>query len=115
VGFATERRLVFQHDVVDRLFSSQDARARTIDATLGELRALPGCAPLRYGAFPMESKRAISWVASGGQPAGGAAWHLPMRNMRGTSPGYFTTIGQRLLRGATSLKPIGLILRQFVL
>jgi predicted permease len=98
-GFATERRLVFNTMLSDRLFSSGEARARTIDATLGELRALPGVRSASVTApSPMEAARDLmGCVPEGSQPAEPRGTYLAY--MRGTSPGYFTTIGQRLLRG----------------
>ena len=98
-GFATERRLVFNAMLSDRLFASQETRARTIDATLGELRALPGVRSASVTApSPMEAARDLmGCVPEGTQPAEPRGTYLAY--MRATSPGYFTTIGQRLLRG----------------
>jgi putative ABC transport system permease protein len=98
-GFATERRLVFNAMLSDRLFASQDARARTIEATLGELRALPGVRTVSVTApSPMEAARDLmGCVPEGSSPAEPRGTYLSY--MRGTAPGYFATIGQRLLRG----------------
>ena len=57
-GFATEHRLVFNAMLSDRLFDSQETRERTIDATLGELRSLPGVRSASVTApSPMEAAR----------------------------------------------------------
>lgn len=98
-GFATERRLVFNAMLSDRLFSSQDARAQTIDSTLRELRSLPGVRSASVTApSPMEAARDLmGCVPEGSQPAEPRGTYLAY--MRATSPGYFGTIGQHLLRG----------------
>jgi len=98
-GFATERRLVFNAMLSDRLFASVDARARTIETTLGELRALPGVRSASVTApSPMEAARDLmSCVPEGAQPAEPRGTYLAY--MRATSPGYFATIGQPSLRG----------------
>jgi putative ABC transport system permease protein len=98
-GFATEHRLVFNAMLSDRLFTSRDARARTIDTTLGELRALPGVRSASVTApAPMEAARDLmACVPEGGHPPEPRAAYYAY--MRGTLPGYFTTIGQRFLRG----------------
>ncbi len=98
-GFATEHRLVFNAMLSDRLFTSQEARAHTIAATLGELRALPGVRSASVTApSPMEAARDLmGCVPEGSQPPEPRGTYLVYS--RGTSPGYFTTVGQRLLRG----------------
>ncbi len=98
-GFTTEHRLVFNAMLSDRLFASQEARARTIDTTLGELRALPGVRSASVTApSPMEAARDLMGVVpEGSQPPEPRGTYLVYS--RGTSPGYFTTVGQRLLRG----------------
>jgi putative ABC transport system permease protein len=98
-GFATERRLVFNAMLSDRLFGSQDARIRTINATLGELRALPGVRSASVTApSPMEAARDLmGCLPEGSQPAEPRGAYLAY--MRGAASGYFTTIGQRLVRG----------------
>ena len=98
-GFATERRLIFNTMLSDRLFTSPDARKRTIDATLGELRALPSIRSVSVTApSPMEAARDLmGCIPEGSQPAEPRGTYLAY--MRGTAPGYFTTISQHLLRG----------------
>src|SRR5205085_518842 len=57
-GFSTDRRVVFNAMLSDRLFDSVEARARTIDKTLAELRALPGVRSAAVTApAPLEAAR----------------------------------------------------------
>jgi len=98
-GFATNHRIAFNAMFSDRLFDSPAARARTIDQTLTELRSLPG---VRSASVTAPSPMDASWDMMSCVPEGS---HPPEPRgtytayMRGTSPGYFATIGQRLVRG----------------
>jgi putative ABC transport system permease protein len=98
-GFATDHRVVFNAMLSDRLFSSPEARARTIDQTLTELRARPGVRSVAVTApAPMEAARDLmGCVPEGTQPPEPRGIYVAY--MRGAGPGYFSTIGQRLLRG----------------
>ncbi|MFL6589542.1 MAG: ABC transporter permease [Chthoniobacterales bacterium] len=98
-GFTTDHRIAFNSMLSDRLFTSADDRMRTIDKTLTELRALPGVRSAAVTApAPMEAARDLmSCVPDGTQPPEPRGTY--MAYMRGAGPGYFATVGQRLLRG----------------
>jgi predicted permease len=98
-GFSTDHRIVFNAMLSDRLFESPDARGRTIDQTLTELRSLPGVRSVSVTApSPMDASwDLMSCVPEGSHPPEPRGTYVAY--MRGTSPGYFATIGQRLLRG----------------
>jgi putative ABC transport system permease protein len=98
-GFSTNHRIAFNAMLSDRLFDSPDARARTIDQTLTELRSLPGVRSVSVTApSPMDASwDLMSCVPEGSHPPEPRGTYAAY--MRGTSPGYFATLGQRLLRG----------------
>ena len=98
-GFATDHRVVFNAMLSERLFDSVDARERTIDKVLVELRSLPGVRSASVTApSPMEAARDLmSCVPEGSHPAEPRGVYVAY--MRGAGPGYFSTIGQRLLSG----------------
>src|SRR3954471_23515474 len=98
-GFTTEHRVVFNSMLWTRLFDSSEARMRTIDRTLAELRALPGVRSAAVTApAPIEAARDLmSCVPEGTQPPEPRGIYVAY--MRGAGPGYFATIGQRLLQG----------------
>ena len=98
-GFSTNHRIAFNAMLSDRLFDSPDARARTIDQTLTELRSLPGVRSVSVTApSPMDASwDLMSCVPEGSHPPEPRGTYAAY--MRGTSPGYFAILGQRLLRG----------------
>lgn len=98
-GFSTTHRIAFNAMLSDRLFSSPDARTRTLNQSLTELRALPGVRSVSVTApAPMDASwDLMSCVPEGSQPPEPRGTYTAY--MRGTSPGYFATLGQRLLRG----------------
>ena len=98
-GFATERRLVFNAMLSDRLFVSQETRIRTIDATLGELRALPGVRSASVTApSPMEAARDLmGCVPEGSQPAEPRGTDLAVhaRDVAGIFHNYWSALAAR--------------------
>jgi putative ABC transport system permease protein len=98
-GFATDRRVIFNVMLSERLFASTETRGQTIDKILAEMHALPGVRSASVTApSPMEAARGLMSVVPEGshppEPRGIYAVY-----MRGVRPGYFSTIGQRLVRG----------------
>ena len=99
-GFSTDHRIVFNAMLSERLFESPDARARTIDQTVAELRSLPGIRSVSVTApSPMDASwDLMSCVPEGSHPPEQARG-LTARSMRGTAPRYFcgdrTTLAAR--------------------
>jgi predicted permease len=98
-GFVTEHRLVFHAMFADRLFPTPETRLRAIDRTLDELRALPG---IRSATVTAPAPMDASWDTIPLAPEGS---HPPEPSgvfyayLRATGPGYFATMGQRLVQG----------------
>ena len=97
-GFATENRLTFNVSL-DRLFPSAESRVQVLEHALTELRTLPGVRSATVTVpHPMNSARElISNTPEGATPPEPRGFELAY--LRGTLPGYFTTMGQLLLRG----------------
>ena len=98
-GFSTERRIAFNAMLSDRLFDSSVAKERSIEATLAELRTLPGVENATVTApSPMNAPRNLLSVNAEGAPVPEPrGYHLAY--LRGAVPDYFTSIGQRLVQG----------------
>lgn len=98
-GFATKERLIFNAMYSDRLFGSVEGRARAINRTLADVRALPGVRSASVTVpSPMEAARdLIGCTPDGSHPPEPRGSFLAY--MRATEPGYFKTLGQPLLRG----------------
>lgn len=97
-GFATGNRLTF-NIAVDRLYPTGEARTRVLDNALAEFRALPGVRSATVTLpHPLNSARQlISNNPAGATPPEPRGFHLAY--LRGVVPGYFSTVGQTLLRG----------------
>jgi predicted permease len=98
-GFATDHRLSFKVAVSDRLFATSEQTQHLVDATLRELRQLPGItAATATGPSPMTSPRnLISCNPEGATPPEPRGFHLAY--LRSAPPNYFKTMGQSLLQG----------------
>jgi putative ABC transport system permease protein len=98
-GFVTDHRLVFHAMFSDRIFPTPDTRLRAIDRTLDELRTLPG---VRSATVTAPAPMDASWDTIALAPEGS---HPPEPSgvfyayLRATGPGYFATMGQRLVQG----------------
>ncbi|MGI8431741.1 MAG: FtsX-like permease family protein, partial [Chthoniobacterales bacterium] len=98
-GFVTEHRLVFHATFSDRLFPAPETRLRAIDRSLDEIRALPG---VRSATVTAPAPMDASWDTIPLAPEGS---HPPEPSgvfyayLRATGPGYFATMGQRLVQG----------------
>jgi len=97
-GFATENRLTFNVSM-ERLYPTADGRLRTLDAALAEFRGLPGVRSATITLpHPLNSARQlVSNNPDGAAPPEPRGYHLAY--LRATTPGYFATVGQTLLRG----------------
>ncbi len=98
-GFETAQRVAFNTTLSERLFDTPAAKLRSIDATLAELRSLPGVDDATVTApSPMNAPRNLLSVNADGAPAPEPrGYHLAY--LRGAVPDYFKSIGQALLRG----------------
>ena len=97
-GFATENRLSFNVSL-DRAYPDAEARVRTLDRILGELRMVPG---VRSAAVTMphplnSAHQVITNNAEGTTPPEPRGFNVAY--LRATAPGYFATAGQALVRG----------------
>lgn len=97
-GFATENRLTFNISM-ERLYPTAAGRMHTLDAALAEFRALPGVLSAAITLpHPLNSARQlVSNNPAGATPPEPRGYHLGY--LRATTPDYFATVGQTLLRG----------------
>ena len=98
-GFDTQGRVQLNCNIPDRLFTSPAAKLNVLDAALAQLRALPGVlsATLTSPAPLNPSRDLITFNAEGAtvpQPRG-----FYMSYERAAAPGYFKSMGQKLLHG----------------
>jgi putative ABC transport system permease protein len=98
-GFATDHRVTFSVTLPERVFATTASRLQVVERTLGELRALPGVqAASATLPHPLNSPRQLlSNNPEGTPPPEPRGFHLAY--FRATTPGYFATTGQALLRG----------------
>ncbi len=98
-GLRTEQRLTFNAMLSNRVLPDGAARARTIDQTVAELRALPGVKhATATNPHPLNAARQLIGAnPEGNLPPEPRGHHLAY--LRSITPGYFATVGQPLLRG----------------
>jgi putative ABC transport system permease protein len=98
-GFATKDRLAFSVTVPDRFFPTAAAKQNALEASLAQLRALPGIKSATVVApSPMDASWTLMLFNAEGAPAPEprgvytAYSRIPV-------PGYFQSMSQRLLQG----------------
>ncbi|HJT79747.1 MAG TPA: ABC transporter permease [Chthoniobacterales bacterium] len=98
-GFATDRRFAFKTMLSDQLFADAATRGNAINATLEQLRVLPGVtAATVTSPAPMQAPRNLmSFNVDGASPPEPRGFFLSY--LRAAAPGYFKTIAHSLLRG----------------
>lgn len=97
-GFATDHRLAFNIST-ERLYSSPQSRVQVLEKILAEVRTLPGVRSATVTLpHPLNAPRQlISNNPEGIAPPEPRGFHLAY--LRATTPGYFATLGQTLVRG----------------
>jgi putative ABC transport system permease protein len=103
-GFATEHRLAFKTAVSDRFFPDTAAKRDSIDATLRQLRALPGVKTATVTTpSPMNAPRNLmTFNPEGTIPPEPRGFYLSY--FRLAAPGYFKAMAHPLLRGREFLE-----------
>jgi len=98
-GFATKNRTMFKTGLSDYLFADTAAKQNAIDATLTQLRALPGfqAATVTMPSPMNASRNLVTFNIEGAPPPEPRGFHLAY--LRVAAPGYFKTMAQSLLRG----------------
>lgn len=98
-GFATDHRCAFKVAVSERLFATPQQTQAMVDATLRELRELPGVAAVTATEpSPMNAPRnLISCNPEGATPPEPRGFYLAY--LRSAPPNYFKTMEQSLLQG----------------
>ena len=98
-GFATDHRTAFNITISGRLFATPAKTEQFIDATLKELRTLPGVTgATATEPSPLNAPRnLISCNAQGAPPPEPRGFHLAY--VRAAPPDYFKVMDQTLLRG----------------
>ncbi len=97
-GFATNHRLAFNIST-ERLYPDARARTQALEKILADLRALPDVRSATVTLpHPLNAARQlISNNPEGFTPPEPRGFHLAY--LRATTPGYFATVGQALVRG----------------
>lgn len=95
-GFATERVAFAQVNVSGATHGPPEARVALIDGVLEDLRAVPGLQAAGFvSAMPLEGESWIEPLQRSDRPE----VEGPLINLRWVSPGYFETMGHKLVAG----------------
>ena len=98
-GFDTKHRLAFNVTVPDRFFSTAAAKENALEASLGQLQALPGVKSATVvSPSPMDAPWTLMPFNAGDAPAPEPRGVYTAYS-RVPVPGYFQSIGQPLLQG----------------
>jgi predicted permease len=95
-GFETAHLVVAEVDLPHDQFAQNQSRTNFDDAVLQSLRRIPGVeSAAMVSAMPLEGE---SWIEQLGR-VDRPRQRTPMLNLRWVSPGYFETLGQKMVRG----------------
>jgi predicted permease len=95
-GFETGRVVVAQVDLSRKVQAAPESRVAFNDGVLEALRAMPGVESAGLvSAMPLEGESWIEELVRSDRPN----QETPLLNLRWASPGYFETMGQRLVAG----------------
>ena len=98
-GFATKDRLAFNVTVPDRFFPTPAAKQNALEASLAQLRALPGVKSATVVApSPMDAPWTLMLFNAEGKPAPEPRGVYTAYS-RVPVPGYFQSVGQPILQG----------------
>ena len=106
-GFETQGRIAFNATVPDQNFSTAKAKENALDATLAQLRQLPG---VTSATLTSPSPMNASWNLMPFNPENAPAPEprgFYFSYSRAAVPGYFKSIGQPLLQGREFLESDG--------
>ncbi|MGI9089439.1 MAG: ABC transporter permease [Chthoniobacterales bacterium] len=103
-GFETQGRVQFNTSTPDRLFTSPAAKLNVLNATLAQLRALPGVVSATLTSpSPLNPSRDLMLFNAEGAPVPEPrGFHMAYE--RAAAPDYFKSMGQQLLHGREFLE-----------
>ena len=95
-GFETNHVVVAEARLSSPLYASNQSRTEFIDKVLTNLRTIPGVESTGFlSAMPLEGESWIEGISRVDRPR----VETELINLRWVSPGYFETMGERLLEG----------------
>jgi putative ABC transport system permease protein len=104
-GFETDGRLQIGVALSEQLFQTGNSKQKVLDAQLAELRALPGVTSATVTCpSPMNAPRDLIGFNADGAPPAPEPRGFYISYVRAAAPGYFKTMGQRLIRGREFLE-----------